>query len=142
MQRKRALVKEAEKHHILIPDELKYGVVRGVYEFYACKESGNKHCFYVGRAVDISRRIYDHITNPEGLVFQKIQQYQEEGSTIIIEIKKVDYELDNYYRDMQRLAYAEYERIETHQKNGECLYQLPEGNWISKDKWEKFKKKG
>lgn len=135
-QRERKLTKVARTCNISIPEELKYGVVRGIYQFYVQKENSDKHCFYVGRAVDISKRVYEHIATPGDIVFELIQQYQKEGNTIIVEIELLPYKGDNYYRDMQRLAYAELECIERHQKFGDCLNQLPEGRWISITKWK------
>ena len=49
------------------------------------------------------------------------------------------YEFDNYYRDMQRLAYEEYKVIEEYQNKNQALHQLPEGNWIKLNRWEDLK---
>lgn len=135
-QRKRALAKAAKECGIFIPGELEYGVVRGIYQFFTRKESGEKHCFYVGRSADISKRIYEHISKSGCLVFKLIQKYKTEGNIITIEIEEVKYKGENYYRDMQRLAYAEYKCIEKHQRNGDCLNQIPEGTRMSKKTWE------
>lgn len=54
-------------------------------------------------------------------------------------IKEVPYEFDNYYRDMQRLAYEEYKVIEEYQNKNQALHQLPEGNWIKLNRWENLK---
>lgn len=54
-------------------------------------------------------------------------------------IKEVPYEFDNYYRDMQRLAYEEYKVIEEYQNKNQALHQLPEGNWIKLNRWEDLK---
>ena len=54
-------------------------------------------------------------------------------------IKEVPYKFDNYYRDMQRLAYEEYKVIEEYQVKNEALHQLPEGNWIKPCKWQRLK---
>ncbi len=64
----------------------------------------------------VPKLIYEHICN---------------GYSIVIRVlERVDYIGGNFYRDMQRLAFAEMKLIEGYQINGLCLYQLPEGRWI------------
>lgn len=119
-------------------------VIRGVYGLF-CEKGNEKRCFYIGRSFDISARIfgfYGHITmfnhnNCEKGVPKLIQEKIDDEWNISIEILAfVKYKGDNYYRDMQRLAFAEYKLIEEYQEKGECLHQLPEGTWISENKWK------
>lgn len=71
-----------------------------------------------------------------------IQEALEDGAIEVgIEVlEEVAYKWDNYYRDLQRLAYAEISWIEKYQRKGEALNQPPEGRWIRKDTWEKLKR--
>lgn len=118
-------------------------IIRGVYGLF-CKKENEKYCFYIGRSYDISARVFGyegHITmynshNYEKSVPKMIHEKINDGWKISIHILAfVKYEGDNYYRDMQRLAFAEYKLIEEHQEKGECLYQLPEGTWITEENW-------
>lgn len=118
-------------------------VIRGVYGLF-CEKKNDKYCFYIGRSFDISTRLfgfYGHVTmfnnhDCEKIVPKLIQERINEGWKISIKILAfVEYEGDNYYRDMQRLAFAEYKLIEEYQEKGECLYQLPEGTWIKEENW-------
>lgn len=135
---------EAQSRGIDLSENLLCGEpIRGIYGFFKQK-AGVKKCFYIGRSYDIAARIFQHIIDTEKLVFELIEKYQAHGYQISAEILEVvQYEGDNYYRDMQRLAFSEYNLIEQYQRKGECLHQLPEGSWISEANWEKrYKQKG
>lgn len=59
--------------------------------------------------------------------------------TAVIEIKvleEVKCQYDDYYKDMQRLAFAEYYHISKYQELNQCLEQLPDGRNMDKDVWE------
>lgn len=145
-------IKEAEKHGIYITDALKVKEdIRGIYGIFSLTND-NKTCLYIGRSYNVVDRLFDgngHITrymynnNKDGsLISNLINEAKERNHIIQIDlIKKVKYQGDNYYRDMHRLVYEEYKSIERYQEKGECLYQLPEGKWMSKEKWDKEVKK-
>lgn len=125
--------------------------VRGVYGIFSNEEE-KEICHYIGRAENIRRRFFDYnghlchyFWNKDDnnkIVGRLINQILENGKIVKIKvIKEVPYIFDNYFRDMQRLAYEEYTIIEEFQKKKEALNQLPEGNWIKKEEWEKLKPK-
>lgn len=145
-------IKEAEKHGIYITDALKVtGDIRGIYGIFSLIND-KKTCLYIGRSYNVLDRLFGssgHISkyiynNCKGknLISKLINDAKQGNCNILIDlIKEVKYKGDNYYRDMHRLVYEEYKSIEDYQKKGECLYQLPEGKWMSKEKWEKEVKK-
>ena len=121
--------------------------------FPAIKIKKNKHCHYIGRAADIRCRFFDaggHFHNfiwgntsnkqvTMKLTENIIKDILKDGKLVEIEvIKEVPYQFDNYYRNMQRLAYEEYKVIEEYQVKNEALHQLPEGNWIKQCKWQEL----
>ena len=122
--------------------------------FPAIKIKKNNHCHYSGRAADIRCRFFDaggHFHNfiwgntsnkqvTMKLTENIIKDILKDGKLVEIEvIKEVPYQFDNYYRNMQRLAYEEYKVIEEYQVKNEALHQLPEGNWIKQCKWQELK---
>lgn len=139
-------IQKANDNRIIVPKELNnQDVIRGVYGIFSEKDD-KKICLYIGRSYSIANRLfgsYGHITmynnnNYEKLVPKLILDNINIGCCIAIEILEVvEYKGDNYYRDMQRLAYAEIRLIEEYQQRKECLWQLPEGTWISEDNWNK-----
>lgn len=139
-------IRKAKDNNIIIPKELNSSdAIRGIYGIFS-KKDDEKICLYIGRSYSIVDRLLGssgHITmynndNYEKLVPKLILDSINNGCCITIEILEVvEYKGDNYYRDMQRLAYAEIRLIEEYQEKKECLKQLPEGTWISKDKWNK-----
>lgn len=137
---------------ILIYKKIINSNIRGVYGIFSCDK--NKHCHYIGRAADIRSRFFDvggHFNNfilgntsnkqmSMKITENIIKDILKGGKLVKIEvIKEVPYQFDNYYRDMQRLAYEEYKIIEEYQVKNEALHQLPEGNWIKPCKWQKLK---
>lgn len=119
-------------------------IIRGIYGFFAVCED-KEHCLYIGRSYDISGRIFGsdgHVTKynhqiKKNLVPHLIDETRKHGWKVDVRILEiVKYKGDNYYRDMQRLAYAEYRLIEEYQKKERCLYQLPEGTWMKKKNWD------
>lgn len=149
-------IKEAEKHGIFISDTLRDRLkvkddIRGIYGIFS-RKNDEETCLYIGRAYSIVDRCFSyngHITeymhnNDEDgkLISKLINNSRKKNHIILIElIEEVEFQGDNYNRDMQRLVYAEYKNIEEYQEKGQCLNQLPEGNWIEKDKWEELHKK-
>ncbi|WP_097014308.1 hypothetical protein [Anaerocolumna aminovalerica] len=139
-------IQKAKDNSITVPKELNNrDVIRGIYGIFSQKND-EKICLYIGRSYSIADRLFGsagHITmynndNYEKLVPKLILDSINNGCCITIEILEVvEYEGDNYYRDMQRLAYAEIRLIEEYQEKNECLKQLPEGTWISEDNWNK-----
>ena len=71
----------------------------------------------------------------------QLNQALRQGKKIVIEVleevpyNKGDCSIEDYNRDMQRLASAEYKYIDFYQNNGECLWQLPEGKHLSYKEW-------
>lgn len=125
--------------------------IRGVYGIFSYdKNKKNKYCHYIGRAADIRSRFFDaggHFhnfiwgnTSNKQVPMKIMENIIKDGKLVEIEvIKEVPYLFDNYYRDMQRLAYEEYKVIEEYQEKNEALYQLPEKNWIKQCKWQDLK---
>ena len=139
---------------ILIDDCITRDNIRGVYGIFSCDENNqNEYCYYIGRAADIRSRFFDaggHFHNfiwsksdkeiTMKLVEKLIKDILKDKKQVEIKvIKEVPYEFDNYYRDMQRLAYEEYKIIEEYQNRNQALHQLPEGNWIKLNRWEGLK---
>ena len=123
--------------------------VRGIYGIFI-KDKGQEKCVYVGKAENLYNRMFKsdgHIVNiKKGIHFNsQLKQALEQGQEIIIEVlkevpyKKGDISIEDYNRDMQNLASAEYYYIDFYQKMGECLWQLPEGKHLSFDEWCKKK---
>ena len=123
--------------------------VRGIYGIFI-KDKGQKKCVYVGKAENLYNRMFKsdgHIVNiKKGIHFNsQLKQALEQGQKIIIEVlEEVPYNkgncsIEDYNRDMQSLAFAEYKQINSYQNKGECLWQLPEGKHLSFDEWCKKK---
>lgn len=139
-------IQKAKDNSITVPKEFNNrDVIRGIYGIFSEKDD-EKICLYIGRSYSIADRLFGsggHITmynndNYEKLVPKLILDSINNGCCISIEVLEVvKYKGDNYYRDMQRLAYAEIRLIEEYQEKKECLRQLPEGTWISEDNWNK-----
>lgn len=139
---------------ILIDDCITRDNIRGVYGIFSCDENNqNEYCYYIGRAANIRSRFFDagghfhnfiwSISDKEitiKIVENLIKDILKDKKQVKIKvIKEVPYEFDNYYRDMQRLAYEEYKVIEEYQNKNQALHQLPEGNWIKLNRWEGLK---
>lgn len=131
--------------------------IRGIYGIFSLTDS-TKKCIYIGRAANIASRMLSnegHLSDfysyslselknmaLPAMVPQLILDEILAGKKICIEIiEKVPYVGDEYHKDMQRLAFAESKAITEYQDKGECLYQLPEGSWISKDTWNELYRK-
>lgn len=126
--------------------------IRGIYGIFI-REKEDVYCAYVGRANNIYHRFFSSSgENPGHLVKikrgdcknEKIKQALEKEDAII-EIKvleEVKCQYDDYYKDMQRLAFAEYYHISKYQELNQCLEQLPDGRNMDKDAWDvEYKKK-
>ena len=139
---------------ILIDDKIKGHSIRGVYGIFSCDENNqNEYCYYIGRAANIRSRFFDAGGHFHNFIWSKsdkeitmkivenlIKDILKDKKQVKIKvIKEVPYEFDNYYRDMQRLAYEEYKVIEEYQNKNQALHQLPEGNWIKLNRWEDLK---
>ena len=105
--------------------------VRGIYGIFI-EDKGQKKCVYVGKAENLYNRMFKsdgHIVNiKKGIHFNS---QLKQGQNIIIEVleevpyNKGDCSIEDYNRDMQSLASAEYHHIDFYQNKGECLWQLP-----------------
>ena len=139
---------------ILIDEKIINSNIRGVYEIFSCDvDNKNENCYYIGRAADIRSRFFDAGGHFHNFIWSKsdkqitmkivenlIKDILKDKKQVKIKvIKEVPYEFDNYYRDMQRLAYEEYKVIEEYQNKNQALHQLPEGNWIKLNRWEDLK---
>ena len=49
---------------------------------------------------------------------------------------KVKCQYDDYYKDMQRLVFAEYYHISRYQELNQCLEQLPDGSNMDEKVWK------
>ena len=119
--------------------------VRGIYGIFI-EDKGQTKCVYVGKAENLYSRMFmndGHIVAiRKGIHFNpQLNQALEQGKKIIIEVleevpyNKGDCSIEDYNRDMQSLAFAEYKHINFYQNKGECLWQLPEGKHLSFDEW-------
>lgn len=117
--------------------------IRGVYGIFV--EDGEKRCVYVGKSNNIYMRMFGghgHLTK-----LMKGLHTNTELKTAIFTNQKiyidvltyVPYIFDNYYKDMQRLASAENACIDYYQNLDQCLHQVPEGNAITEQQWQKKK---
>lgn len=138
-------IQRAKDNGISVPSKLNDNdIIRGIYGIFS--ENANESiCIYIGRTYSIAHRLFDsggHFSqfnngDYEKLVPKLIHGYMSQGNRIVIRILDVvEYVGDNYYRDMQRLAFAETKQIEHYQMKNQCLWQLPEGTWLSEEKWE------
>lgn len=144
-------IQRARTNKITVPDELNdHDVIRGIYGIFSEKDD-DSICLYIGRSYSIADRLSasgGHICMFNSGCYKKlvpkmINESMMNGYHINIKILEVvEFVGDNYYRDMQRLSFAEANLIEEYQLAGQCLQQLPEGTWISEEKWNKrYKKK-
>ena len=119
--------------------------VRGIYGIFI-EDKGQEKCVYVGKAENLYNRMFKsdgHIVAiRKGIHFiPQLNQAVEQGQDITIKVLQVvpynkgDCSIEDYNRDMQNLASAEYYYIDFYQKMGECLWQLPEGKHLSFDEW-------
>ena len=119
--------------------------VRGIYGIFI-EDKGQEKCVYVGKAENLYNRMFKsdgHIVAiRKGIHFiPQLNQAVEQGQDITIKVLQVvpynkgDCSIEDYNRDMQNLASAEYYYIDFYQKMGECLWQLPEGKHLSYKEW-------
>lgn len=119
--------------------------VRGIYGIFI-EDKGQEKCVYVGKAENLYNRMFKsdgHIVAiRKGIHFNpQLNQALGQGKIIVIEVleevpyNKGDCSIEDYNRDMQSLASAEYHHIDFYQNKGECLWQLPEGKHLSFDEW-------
>ena len=120
--------------------------IRGIYGIFI-REKEDIYCAYVGRATNIYRRFFSsNGENPGHLVKikdgnctnKKVEQALK-NEAAIIEIKVVEEvkcQYDDYYKDMQRLAFAEYYHISKYQELNQCLEQLPDGSNMDEKVWK------
>lgn len=120
--------------------------IRGIYGIFI-REKEDIYCAYVGRANNIYLRFFSssgeepgHLVKiKRGNCTNKKMKQALENKAAMIEIKvleEVKCQYDNYYKDMQRLAFAEYYHISKYQELNQCLEQLPDGRNMNKDDWD------
>lgn len=120
--------------------------LRGVYGIFS-----DHFCLYVGKSYDIYKRffmsnghLHYYVTGKRRnkLVENLIETALQDGKEVQIKVlQEVPYQGDNYAKDLQRLASAENYFIDYYQQLNQCLEQVPEGNHLSKETWEKKYKK-
>lgn len=120
--------------------------IRGIYGIFI-REKDDIYCAYVGRANNIYLRFFSSSGEEPGHLIKinkdtcknkKITQALK-NEAAIIEIKvleKIKCQYDDYYKDMQRLAFAEYYHISKYQELNQCLEQLPDGRNMNKGDWD------
>ena len=138
-----------EEKNIEIDKEILENKVRGIYGLFI-NYPDRKKCVYIGKATNIVERLYEHFSSVKWLIMNVLSDEAPEHVIILAEaiqndylisaelLEKVEYEYNNYKRDLHHLAYLEYKYIEDYQKKGECLNQCPEGSFNQKefDKWQ------
>lgn len=123
--------------------------IRGIYGIFICIGS-EEYCAYIGRANNMYHRFFTSERSNDGHLVkikngrcknEKINSaLSNENAIIRIKIlKKVPCQYDNYKKDMQRLAFAEYSYISEYQEKDQCLEQLPDGSNMREDVWLKQK---
>lgn len=121
--------------------------IRGIYGIFI-----EDTCIYIGRAISIYGRLFDgnghlaklkyivekdQIENEKNFVPITLFQAMKDGKQVSIKIlERVPLQLDNYNKDMHRLAYAENKYIDYYQQKDQCLNQLPDGNNMKKSAWQ------
>ncbi len=140
-------INEEMKDKICIENDILCNSVRGVYGIFS-EENGLEECIYLGKAINIYERLFKgngHLVNlRKGIYMSSIikECIEDPNKKMKIRVlKKVPYKYDNFNRDAQRLAFAEYCLIEYYQKINQCLYQVPEGGnkKSERENWEKNK---
>lgn len=117
--------------------------VRCFYGIFV-KNKEESYCAYIGRANNIYKRLFSgpkgHLVNiKKGTCKnEKLRRaLKDDGSIIEIKIIEIiNCQYDNYYKDMQRLAFAEYYYISKYQELNQCLEQLPDGSNMNKSVWD------
>lgn len=140
------LIQQNMKIKIFVDEKIKdpRNPIRGVYGIFIQDDNKNSECAYIGRSDSIYGRIFDsngHISmlkNKNHYASKLNKAMVDDNKTIYIKIlQEVPFIFDNYYKDVHRLAFAEYYWISFYQEINQCLEQLPEGKNISEDDWIK-----
>ena len=123
---------------------------RGIYGFFVEYTPNEETCIYIGKAINIKSRVYEHFSSVKWLVMGLLSTEASEHIKCLADainrrlkikvkvLETVEYEYKNYNRDLHHLAYLEYKYIEEYQKAGQCLRQMPEGKFNQKeyDNWQ------
>lgn len=117
--------------------------VIGIYGLFV-EDDVKEKCVYIGRSANIYSRLFrtGHITElmKNTHTNNALTVAMEENRKITIKVlEEVVFSYDNYAKDMQKLAFAEYKLISRYQAVDECIEQLPDGSNMDKDSWEKLK---
>lgn len=118
-------------------------IQRGIYGIFILNDEIEK-CAYVGKSEQLSIRVNQHKVNIEKAskkVIETLEKaYLDSNTQIIFRVlAEVPYCFDNYFKDAQRLANAEYFWINYYQNMNQCLEQTPEGRRPSQKAWNKMK---
>lgn len=138
----------AKDKNIFISEDIVTGNAVGIYGFFAVKGE-ERICFYIGKATNITKRVMEsggHIHqflhnyfDPDKKYMDEsipvpvmIDRYLKDGFSVEVDLlKKVNYKSHNFSIAAHKLAVEEYKMIVRYQKQGQCLWQLPEG--VGKD---------
>ncbi|OOM09431.1 hypothetical protein [Clostridium saccharobutylicum] len=134
------------KENIFIDEKILdwHNIVRGIYGIFIKCIGENKKCVYVGRSISIYDRMFNsengHIAKmkeKEHFISELNKASEDSQIKVFIEIlEEVDFEFDDYHKDMQRLASAENYYIDRYQSRNQSLNQVPEGTKMTKEEWE------
>lgn len=131
---------EIYKSKIIIEQDILEKDIRGVYGFFI-----EDKCIYIGKGINIKDRVYDHLSKLKWLCYDielkdvpthitELKEAFDDNKIINVKVLEiVDYEYENYNRDLHHLAFREYYHIEEYQKKGQCLNQYPEGSFVKKE---------
>lgn len=120
--------------------------IRGIYGIFINDDNGI-YCAYIGRASNMYCRFFSssgrdkghlvNIKNGECKNKKLIEALENKNATIEIKVlEEVKCQYDNYNKDMQRLAFAEYYHISKYQELNQCLEQLPDGSNMYRSVWD------
>ncbi|MDH6368219.1 MULTISPECIES: hypothetical protein [unclassified Breznakia] len=121
--------------------------IRGIYGIFIYKGS-REYCAYVGKSTNIYARFFcdnGHLVQIKNeccnnkSINDALQDYNSILEIRILE--EVVCQYDDYFKDMQRLSFAENYYISKYQELNQCLEQLPDGSNMDKLIWEQEKKK-
>lgn len=120
--------------------------IRGIYGIFI-KDNAGVYCAYVGRTNNMYLRFFSgtgeykghlvSIRNGDCKNKRITDALENKDATIVIKVlEEVKCQYDNYNKDMQRLAFAEYYHISKYQELNQCLEQLPDGRNMDRAKWD------
>ena len=121
-------------------------VIIGIYGIFISINE-QERCAYVGRSNNIYSRMFSgddaHMVKLKkgiGENGETNSAMQNEQAKIIVKVlETVQYEYENYNKDMQKLASRENHYIDKYQALGQCLEQRPDGSNMEYYIWKSNK---